>query len=473
MKYRLGLVSTMVLIVCSLLISMSNVSGAGWEGEHDTNAGVHNLIPSHRLRHVLDESSSMIHTVYLPLVMGGSTETPPPGPTPSPTPSLTPSPTLEPTPSPSPTITLEPTPEPEVWKIIKLPGFGFYPSLALDSEGKPHIGYSTCPVKADTSADVWYTVDELRSGGDIRYLGWDGASWNSSVVDTLSAGTDINPALAMGWNDYPHIVYAYYNPAQIRSAILIGNIWGKTYLTGSMIPYYVSLARKPIGAACISYLNYSVTAEWSIRFTCRTDSGWGASRFVDSVTWTVWNPNFHFHSLALANDDTPHISYYRGIQDSTARLHHATLVGGTWVKTPVDGQGTGSYSSLALDSQNHPHISYHDHMNGDLKYARWDGSQWQVETVESSGIVGRFTSLVVDQDDHPHISYIDVTNRHLKYAFWDGSQWNIEAIDDSGNVWRYTSLAMDDSGFVHISYVALEENKLGLMYATNSGFLGE
>ncbi|MCW3981451.1 MAG: hypothetical protein NWF11_08275, partial [Candidatus Bathyarchaeota archaeon] len=40
---------------------------------------------------------------------------------------------------------------------------------------------------------------------------------------------------------------------------------------------------------------------------------------------------------------------------------------------------------------------------------------WQKETVES-GIKPRHTSIVVDSDDNPHISYFDDTNYRLKYA---------------------------------------------------------
>jgi hypothetical protein len=69
-------------------------------------------------------------------------------------------------------------------------------------------------------------------------------------------------------------------------------------------------------------------------------------------------------------------------------------------------------TSLALDSNNHPHISYSDGTDSFVKYARWNGLSWQIE------IVGRFSPsgspLALDSNDRPHMSYHH--NNDLKYA---------------------------------------------------------
>ena len=65
-------------------------------------------------------------------------------------------------------------------------------------------------------------------------------------------------------------------------------------------------------------------------------------------------------------------------------------------------------------------ISYYDYTNTNLKYAYYDGSSWHIETVDSYGDVGMFTSsIALDSNDHPHISYYDVSWGNLKYARMD------------------------------------------------------
>ena len=62
-------------------------------------------------------------------------------------------------------------------------------------------------------------------------------------------------------------------------------------------------------------------------------------------------------------------------------------------------------TSLALDGAGNPAISYYDRTNEDLKYAKWNGTSWDIETVDSAGNVGYDTSLALDGAGNPAISY--------------------------------------------------------------------
>jgi hypothetical protein len=132
----------------------------------------------------------------------------------------------------------------------------------------------------------------------------------------------------------------------------------------------------------------------------------------------------------------------------------------------------GNDPSLAIDSSGYPHISYLNSTFEDLKYARWDGSEWVVETVANAGAVGYGSSLALDSADNPSISYIDGNPTYdIKFAHRSGSSWISEPLDSSSSVAHATSLGLDSSGNPHVCYVFIDynDNTADLKYARKNG----
>ena len=113
----------------------------------------------------------------------------------------------------------------------------------------------------------------------------------------------------------------------------------------------------------------------------------------------------------------PHISYCDFENYDLKYVHYSE---GNWKKEIVDSNGdVGVYSSIALDDTGNPHISY-IYWSGislaiDLKYAQKKDSSWNIETVDEGGDVRKWTSLALDSNGIPHISYYDYTEGALKY----------------------------------------------------------
>lgn len=157
-----------------------------------------------------------------------------------------------------------------------------------------------------------------------------------------------------------------------------------------------------------------------------------------------------------------------------------------WKAEPVDTVGeVGQGCSLAVDSEDRPHVSYHDATAGAVKYATWRGSNWVVETISAGGIAEFETSLALDgtgrprvayagpagvmlavfdgttwvndlipdtghgvrpslvlSNGQPRIAFYDSDRRTLRYSRFDGGRWLTETVDDSGDMGRHCSLAL-------------------------------
>ncbi len=85
------------------------------------------------------------------------------------------------------------------------------------------------------------------------------------------------------------------------------------------------------------------------------------------------------------------------------------------------------YTSIAVDGSGDPVISYRDGTNTALKFAICDLSastngncdqagDWRTQTVDAAGNVGTNTSIAVDGNGYPVISYFSETNLDLKFA---------------------------------------------------------
>jgi hypothetical protein len=135
-------------------------------------------------------------------------------------------------------------------------------------------------------------------------------------------------------------------------------------------------------------------------------------------------------------------------------------------------------NSLALDPfTGNPKISYYNHDDHhDLKYASYNGSSWEIETVYSSdrlgGKVDGFVSLALDPSTgNPRISFYDYPYSELKYASHNGTSWDIETVDSEGPVGKYNSLALDPkTGRPRISYYTEHNSRAGYVkYASHNG----
>lgn len=391
-----------------------------------------------------------------------------------------------------------------------------YLSLALDKQDSPRIGYHVDGALVYWQAEPLVTIP-LRGGPvedislKLNSLGEASMSFFEPQYQML-AFYRIQPSVFQGYADYggggyggqgihsslvvdqagrPHIAYFDENNTNLKYAYWDGLSWQRQTVDGSgYVGEYVSLALDSAGYPNISYLDS--TGNDQLKYARWNGSSW-SREVVD--TGGEWGMVGQYTSIALDAADRPHISYYAmtgwgpGLPHDNDDLRYAYWNGSSWLIQTADagevlrGETTetvGLYTSIALDTLGNPHISYYDASNGDLKYASWDGSSWQIEIADAGEVisvspggrittetVGYYTSLALDAFGNPHISYRDSSNQDLKYAHWDGSSWQIERIDSERNVGLYSSIFLDTNDRPHISYY--DDSNIDIKYARWNG----
>jgi hypothetical protein len=227
----------------------------------------------------------------------------------------------------------------------------------------------------------------------------------------------------------------------------------------SLVGKHTSLALDDDGFPVVSY--YGVSGDLRV-VHCNDPSCAGGDdniEIVDSV-----GDVGAYTSLELDASGFPVVSYFDGEIGALKVVHcnDANCAGSDESIETVDSGGVGAYTSLELDASGFPVISYRDYVNADLKVvhcndANCAGGDDSLEIVDSVGDVGEYTSLALDANDYPVVSYYDATNEDLKVAHCNdpncaGSDDSLENLDSTGRRGLYTSLALDAEGFPVVSY---------------------
>jgi hypothetical protein len=227
-----------------------------------------------------------------------------------------------------------------------------YAALALDRNDYPCIACNH--------------FDSLDSLHYIKYLYYNGISWDSSVIDDGNNLSDWGPSLAIDGKNNPHI--AYYQ------------------------------ASDPLSDS-VKYVYWDGT-DWV--FT-EIDEGWS-----------------EHGSLALCLDsfDYPHIAYCEW-----PALYYSFYDGILWhSEGPI--AGASCEIRLDLDSLNLPHIVYIDQMGQRPEYCYRDSVAWHLcGFIEPDPYVFtyRSVSLCLDNNSEPHVAYIAYKGSQIKMKYAKGT----------------------------------------------------
>jgi hypothetical protein len=282
-------------------------------------------------------------------------------------------------------------------------------------------------------------------GTTLASLDEQSPSWQLYTVNQISAkrGTGV----ALDNQKRPHVFY--YTSQSLLHSYWDGDVWQHETVAPASI-YHNGGPMAFIDSNNIIHVFY-----FDNQFN------FGYAWFDDEWTIETIDSNGDvgdFNSVTFDSSNTPHVIYSVGF--SSAR--YATKTNDQWQIVTLPGSSSG-YVSIALDSQEHPHMFY----NGNYYY--YDGSTWHHETV--SGI-GSMSSMTLDFDDQPHISYYYTGDGSydLRYVYKNNGAWQYHIVDpgyqQSKRGW-YNTIDIDQNGVLHISY--LDHNLCQLKHARGFG----
>ncbi len=308
-----------------------------------------------------------------------------------------------------------------VWTTESVDTSGMATSLAVDHDGNVHISYGPA----------------LKYG----FRPADQSHWFTMPID--GRGTN-HTSLMLDQQGNPHVCATY---AGLRYAHFDGKKWtvdtiGSDYTM--TIQYACAVAVAPDGSQYLTWYNIESVSNPHLRYGVLKDGAW----MVRTLDWDMQTGKWH--SMVLNSQGNPYVSYDAYVK---GLLKCAHWDGQNWKIRIVDSRGShgsdysiGMGSSIALDLQDNPHISYYT--TNELRYAQQQKDTWKIETVDTvspdHGAHEYRSSLIFDKNGFPHISYENLGV--LKHAYWDGKGWRVEVIASSGPVaLRYSSMAFDSN----------------------------
>jgi len=328
---------------------------------------------------------------------------------------------------------------------------GLYTSLAIGSDGTPHISYYSAG---------W---------GGVRYATRNGDTWSlatvAGAIGTERTSIALNPRTGEPtflYSDshipggHPDLWYASRTPGGWR----YDRVTIKGFMPATPSPVFAneySLRFDTSGGPHVAVADYDYVTP-GIKYIDGLEQGTiilSLQGGLDSY------PRCHEPSLALTSTNHPVIAF-RNNGDYADLVLIENKEDSTNPVTIVDAAqhwgDTGYFPSIAVDSHDNPHISYrnqntHDASNNGLRYASRNSSgKWSYETVDQGDM--DWTSLVLDRNDREYISYEDHAAGSLKLASRDtpSDYWELQTVD-TGNVGACTSIAINPvTGLPAISY---------------------
>lgn len=351
------------------------------------------------------------------------------------------------------TILVETSPEPlrfdvanPAWHIETVDAegnVGAFPTIALDSGGRPHVFYGSG-----------------EETGDMKEASREGSTWTTEVI---VSGAHIETPLSglFDGNDILTVSYTNSREEHLMCLTQSANTWTANRIPMDSLSYGSSLGLSSTGEPRIAFTAYQAA-----------DSAAGTAghyQFYQTALNTsgAWDNQLLFSKEAAENRSESSVTSAGDIQLAVDGNDHSHIIffDGSDIRYSKDAGPDGvsetleqavatadSAVDIAVDQNDRPHVVYADTVNQKIRYAVKETSGWTFETVDEGKSFG-FVGLALDGDGSPQVVFTDTENGDLLFARREGGIWVVQLVDSGeGKTGWYPSIAVDPSGNVHIAY---------------------
>jgi len=276
-------------------------------------------------------------------------------------------------------------------------------------------------------------------------------------------GRGVKPRVALDAEDRPAIAYLLEDREGFVAFASSAAGWVEERVANGYFYGPIGLAFDPDGKAVVAYHDHQDTEFkpelGDLVVATRSDTGWSNETATDDGH-DGWDS-----TVAISPDGTVHAAGIDPQQfDGEDGVEYYVRSGSRWKATPI-GSGPIEYEwnvSLAIRPDGQPALTYFDNNTMDLRFAERIDNSWSIETVVEAGDVGRFSSLAIDEQGTPHISFYEKTGETtgiIRYATRVDGTWVTEIVGELSSVFigfagarRITSLSLHPNGAPVIAY---------------------
>jgi hypothetical protein len=283
------------------------------------------------------------------------------------------------------------------------------------------------------------------------------ANWEITTID--SAGVGRFSSMKIDRDGNAHVAYAVEDSAKSLKYAF----WDHTLKRWFFMPIasgaqFCSLTLDSQQRPHISYVDYGTGVGARVHYT-----HWNGKKWLSqAIAAQDMGAKGYYTSIALDGNGYPLISFYDYAAAGGAfilRLRVYCWNGKYWEVRTVDPEyGSGKFNFIATDSTGTPHLAYGNvsAMHSSLRYARWNGESWKTEILDgvSEAVPAYSVAMVLDRNNNPHITYTNINTRIVRYAYKRGGKWQFESVDQLAKD-AYpdrNGIALDDNGNPYISY---------------------